>query len=129
MIDSPEQFPRIFAGAFGAQDATAIAALLMPQAGSLTLTGRWSDTAEAAEAAFAADFAGPLARARLVTGRVALIPLGPGAAVLHQRYVVTGATDAQGTELPRIGAILSATLTATPEGWRALSACLAPLAG
>lgn len=127
MIDSPDQFPRAFAAAFGTQDDTAIAAMLMPKAGALTLTGRWTDSAESAQAAFAADFAGPLANARLVTGRFSLIPMGPGAAVLHQRYVVTGALDGDGREMPRIGAILTATLAATPEGWLALSLCLAPL--
>ena len=127
MIESPDQFPRAFAAAFGSQDAQGIADMLAPDAGMLTLTGRWADGADQAKLLLCDEFAGPLARARLVTGRAGLTPLGPGAAILHQRYVVTGATDAHGAEMPRIGAILTATLAATPEGWRALSLCLAPL--
>lgn len=128
MTDTPEQFPRAFAAAFGAHDATAIAGLLMPAAGLLTLTGQWAEGAEAAETAMAEDFAGPLARARLVTGRVTVTPLAAGSAVLHQRFVVTGALDGGGQELPRIGAILAATLLSTAAGWRAVSLTLAPLA-
>lgn len=126
--DTPDQFPRYFAAAFGAQDAAAIAATLIPGAGLLTLSGQWAEGEEAARLALEADFAGPLARARLVTGRIGMIEAGPGVVVLNQRYVVTGAVDGEGAELPRIAAIMVATLASTSEGWRVLSLTLAPLA-
>ncbi len=127
-IEGPDRFPRAFAAAFGAQDADAIAALLTPEAGVLTLSGRWAEGPDAAREAWALDFAGPLARARLVTGRVSATPGTADIVVLHQRYVVSGVTDGDGEELPRIAAIMAATLALTPDGWRALSLCLAPLA-
>lgn len=127
MIDSPEAFPRAFAAAFGARDSVFLAGLMMPKAGLLTLTGHWAEGPDQACEVWQADFDGPLAQARLVTGRAALSPIGPGAAVVNQRYIVTGAQDSQGAELPRIAAVLMTTLAATPEGWRALSLCLAPL--
>lgn len=127
MITTPDQFSRIFAAAFGAQDAEGIAALLTPEAGVLTLTGQWAEGAEVAQALMADEFAGTLARARLVTGRVNLTPLRDDIVLLHQRYVVTGAVDGQGAEMARIGAILSATLMQSDTGWRAVSLTLAPL--
>ena len=127
MIDAPDQFARAFAAAFGAQDAHAIAAMLMPAAGMLTLTGQWANTPDEAQLLLEAEFAGALGRARLVTGRVALTAVGSDVVVVHQRYVVTGAVDAEGRELPRIAAILAATIAITPEGWRAASLCLSPL--
>ncbi len=47
--------------------------------------------------------------------------LGPGAAVLHQRFVLSGLIDEQGNDLGRIGALLFAVLVAKPDGWRAVS--------
>ena len=127
MITSPDQFSRIFAAAFGAQDADAIARLLTHEAHVLTLTGQWAEGAEAAQALMTEEFAGTLARARLVTGRIALVPLAEKVSLLHQRYVVTGAVDDQGVEMARIGAILTATLVKSGGGWRAASLTLAPL--
>ena len=75
------------------------------------------------------EFAGLSRMARLVTGKTALRPLGPGAAVLHQRFVVTGLRDASGAELPRIGALLTAVLVAKGEGWLALTATFAMVEG
>lgn len=128
MITAPDQFPRIFAAAFGAQDADAIARLLTADASVLTLTGQWAEGAEAAQALMADDFSGALARARLVTGRFSLTPLRNDVVLLHQRYVVTGAIDGTGTDMARIGAILTATLVAAKGEWRAASLVLAPLA-
>lgn len=128
MITAPDQFSRIFAAAFGAQDADAIARLLTPDATVLTLTGQWAEGAGPAQALMAEDFAGTLARARLVTGRFSLTPLRDDIVLLHQRYVVTGAVDGAGADMARIGAILTATLVAAKGEWRAASLIMAPLA-
>jgi uncharacterized protein (TIGR02246 family) len=118
---TPEDFPRLFATAFGAQDGAALAGFLAEDAQVVTLTGAVAEDAAGAEAAFAAEFAGIFAAARLVTGRQRLRMLGPGGAVLHQRFVVTGARDAGGREMPRFGALLTAVLLAREGGWRAVS--------
>ena len=47
--------------------------------------------------------------------------LGPGAAVLSQRYVVSGAVDADGVEMARIPAVLAAVVIASAAGWQAVS--------
>ena len=118
---TPDDFPRLFAAAFGAQDSAAIAAWLAEDAQVVTLTGGHADTAAEAQALIANEFSGIFTAARLVTGKLHLRPLGPGGAVLHQRYVVTGARDETGTDIPRFAALLQVVLLARVEGWRAVS--------
>ena len=120
-MTGPEEFAKLFAGAFGRQDAAELAGLLAEDADVLTLTGAVVETAAEAEAAFVGEFAGIFAVARLVTGKHRLRMLGPGAAVVTQRFVVSGARDDQGAELPRFGSILTAVLTARSTGWQAVS--------
>jgi hypothetical protein len=48
--------------------------------------------------------------------------LGGNAFVLHQRFVLSGLVDVAGQDMGRIGAVLIAVLTPTPEGWQAVSA-------
>lgn len=120
-MTGPEEFAKLFAGAFGRQDAAALAGFLAEDADVMTLTGAVLETAAEAEAAFAGEFAGIFAAARLVTGKHRLRMLGPGACVVTQRFVVSGARDDQGAEMPRFGAILTAVLTARSTGWQAVS--------
>ncbi|NBE08080.1 SgcJ/EcaC family oxidoreductase [Paragemmobacter ruber] len=125
---TPEDFPRAFASAFAAQDAPALAALLHDEADLITPTGQYAEGRTAIESALAAEFAGVFRAARLVKGKLRLRPLGPGAALVTQRYVVTGAQNESGAELPRCALVLTATLAATPQGWQALAAQLSLLA-
>ncbi len=116
----PERFAKLFASAFGRQDAAGMAYLLAEDADVLTLTGAVLSGANAAEAVFAGEFAGIFAAARLVTGKVKLRDLGPGVAIVSQRFVVTGARDEVGQDMPRFAALLTAVVTAD-TGWRAVS--------
>ena len=59
-MTGPEEFAKLFAGAFGRQDTTALAGFLAEDADVLTLTGAVVETAAEAEAAFAGEFAGAL---------------------------------------------------------------------
>lgn len=119
--DIAEDFPRAFSCAFNAQSAADLARLVAADGRGLTLSGQWAEGRGEMEAAWAAEFAGLLVRARLVSGRMALRMLGPGAAVLSQRYVISGALDESGAEMARIPAVLLAVLIATTEGWQAVS--------
>jgi len=118
---TPEELPKLFAAAFGKGDAATIAAWLTSDADVVSLTGAVAEGAHEAQAIFEGEFAGLLSQAKLVTGKAKLRPLGPGAAILTQRYVVSGARDETGAELPRIGCQLTAMLAATREGWRAVN--------
>jgi hypothetical protein len=125
---TPETFPKLFAAAFAAQDRATLCSYLSEDADVVTLTGGLAETAKQAGQLFEMEFAGTFAAARLVTGKTRLRLLGPGGAVLHQRYVVIGARDATGAELPRFGAVLTAVLLARAEGWRAVSLGFSALA-
>ena len=118
---SPDDFGKLFAGSFGRQDAAGLAAMLAEDADVLTLTGAVIEGAKAAEAAFGGEFAGIFSAARLVTGKLKMRALGPGGAVLTQRFVVSGARDEAGQDMPRFGAVLTAVIVARVDGWRAVS--------
>lgn len=122
-----EDFPRAFATAFSAQNAPAIAALLSDDCDLVTPTGQHAEGRTAAEAAFAAEFAGVFRAARLVKGRLKLRPIGTDSALLTQRFIVTGAQNESGADLPRCTLLLSAVITARPTGWQALTATLSVL--
>lgn len=113
----PEDFAKDFAGAFGRQDAAALAALLTEDADVLTLTGGVAERADDAETVFAGEFAGIFAAARLVTGKTRMRALGPGAAIITQRFVVSGAKDEDGQDMPRFGAALTVVIIARADGW------------
>jgi hypothetical protein len=73
------------------------------------------------QALFRDELAGAFSQSRLVTGKTRLRPLGPGAAVLQQRFVLSGMVDAQGRGMGRTGAILIAVLVARIGGWQAIT--------
>lgn len=121
LLNGPEDFARVFAALWGARDAEALAALGVEDVDLLTLGGAACEGRREAAAALAGEFAGVFSRSRLVTGKGRLRPLGPGAGVLTQRFVLSGLVDATGRDMGRIGAVLTAVLIATTEGWRAVS--------
>jgi ketosteroid isomerase-like protein len=118
---TPEGLPKLFAAAFSAQDAAALAGFLADDADVMTLTGAVAENAGDARRLFEAEFSGVFAGARLVSGKTRLRGLGASGAILHQRFVVIGARDAKGGEMPRFGAVLTAVLLEGSEGWRAVS--------
>lgn len=118
---TPEDYTRAFAYAFGDRDADALADLLTEDGTAQTLTGTWAEGREAARQAFEAEAAGIFSRARLVTGKGTVLPLAADVALLRQRFVVTGATEESGAELPRFGAMLVALLRSDGLNWRAVS--------
>lgn len=118
---TPEDFPKLFAMAFAAQDTDGLVQMLADDADVVTLTGAVAEDQTEAKRVFDQEFAGTFVRVRLVSGKTRLRPLGPGGAVVHQRYVVIGARDHEGRELPRFGAVLTAVLLARTDGWRAVS--------
>lgn len=118
---TPDDFSRAFAYAFGDRDAKAMAELMTEEATAHTLTGIWAEGREAARLAFEAEATGIFAHARLVTGKGTVLPLGPDIALLRQRFVVTGAMEETGEEMPRFGAMLIAVLQSDGLNWRAIS--------
>lgn len=118
---TPEDYVRAFAYAFADQDAGALADLVADEGTVQTLTGIWAEGQADVKAAFAAEAAGIFSRARLVTGKGTVLPLSSDLALLRQRFVVTGAIEETGGEMPRFGAMLVAVLKGDGINWRALS--------
>lgn len=118
---TPEDYVRAFAYGFADQDAAALADLMAEDGTLHSLTGLWAEGRAEVKAAFEAEAGGIFARARLVTGKGNVLPLSHDLALLRQRFVVTGALDEQGGELPRFGAMLVAVLKSDGLNWRAIS--------
>ncbi|MCE6951640.1 SgcJ/EcaC family oxidoreductase [Cereibacter sphaeroides] len=118
---TPDEFPRRFAALWGVRDAEALADLVAEDGTMLTLTGLWCEGRKEILAALRAELAGAFARSRLVSGKTDVKPLGPGATLLHQRFVLSGLVDAEGRDAGRIGAILTAVLLVRKAGVEAVT--------
>ncbi|MFC2968650.1 YybH family protein [Acidimangrovimonas pyrenivorans] len=121
-VDAPEGFARAFSSAWLARDVAELVGLFAEDADFLTLTGDWAEGRQAIARTVTGELKGAFARARLVTGRAKLRPLGPEAAVVHQRFVLSGVLNPDGSDAGRIATILMAVLQRTPAGWQAVSA-------
>ncbi|WP_372841037.1 SgcJ/EcaC family oxidoreductase [Phaeovulum sp.] len=125
-LAAPADLARAFAAVWAARDAEALAALFAEDGDFISLTGGAAEGRAAIAELVAAEFAGAFARARLVTGRVRVRPLGPHAAVVLQRFVLSGLVHADGSDAGRLGTVLAATLAATPQGWLVVAAQFVP---
>ena len=117
-LQDPADLPRAFASAWGAHDAQALGAFFAEDAEFFSLTGGQACGPTAIASLFADELAGAFLRARLVTGRGRLRPLGQVACLLTQRFVLSGLVHADGSDAGRIGAVLCATLERGVEGWQ-----------
>jgi uncharacterized protein (TIGR02246 family) len=124
-----EEFPRAFAKAWGARDAAALAALMCEDVDMLSLTGGWAEGRKAVTGLLRDELSGVFSQSRLVTGKTRIRPIGPGAAVLQQRFVLSGLVDAAGRDMGRTGAILIAVLIAKSGGWQAMTLQFSPVDG
>ena len=129
MLNAPDGFSRSFVLAWGGRDAAALAALCAEDAEMLTITGLWCEGRPRIQDVLQAELDGAFAQSRLVTGKGRLRPLGPGAAVLTQRFVLSGVLDAEVRDAGRVGAVLSAVLLARAEGWQAATLHFVALVG
>ncbi len=121
MMSELQTFPRLFTSLWSARDVDGLAQMFVEDADLLTLTNQWCEGRMAISAALSAEFAGAFARARLVTGKTRMRPLGPEAAVLHQRVVLSGLVDASGQDMGRVGAVIVAALGQQNDEWLAVS--------
>ncbi len=128
MLIRPDDFTRAFVVLWGQRDAAGLAALCAEDADMLSITGLWCEGRTRITEVFEAELSGGFAQSRLVTGKGRLRPLGPGAAVLSQRFVLSGVIDADGRDAGRIAAMLSAVLLARADGWQAAALHFSALA-
>lgn len=119
---APEDFPRAFAAAWMARDAAALAALFAEDADFVNVAGLWWEDRAAIRAAHHRALTSYFAGTRLVTGRTKLRHLGPGLALVHQRFLLTGQRLPDGGEGGRRTTILLFVLRDTGAGWQAVAA-------
>ena len=129
MLISPDDFPRSFGVAWGQRDAQTLADLCAEDCEMLSITGLWCEGRKRIHEVLEAELAGAFSHSRLVTGKGRLRPIGPGAAVLNQRFVLSGIVDAEGRDAGRVAAMLSAVLLARADGWQAATVHFVALAG
>lgn len=121
-IDAPDAFARAFSAAWLARDVPELAGLFTEDADFLTLTGDWAEGRQAIARTVTGELKGAFARARLVTGRAKMRPLGKDMAVVHQRFVLSGVLNPDGSDAGRIATILMAVLVKGKAGWQAVAA-------
>lgn len=122
MIATPADLPRAFAHFWGTRDALGLAEFFAEDADFISLTGGIAETRAQVEEIFAGELAGAFSRARLVTGKTRIRPLGQHVAVVTQRFVLSGLIHEDGGDAGRIGAVFAATMVQTNAGWLIVSA-------
>jgi uncharacterized protein (TIGR02246 family) len=121
-LATPADLTRAFATGWGARDARGLSELFANDADFLSLTGGVAESRTEIAELLAGELAGAFSRARLVTGKTKLRPLGPNVAVLTQRFVLSGIVHADGSDAGRVGAVLVAVMAATQTGWEIVNA-------
>lgn len=119
---TPEDFPKAFAAAWMARDAATLAALFAPDADFVNVAGIWWEDRAAIEAAHNHALTSFFADSRLVTGRTKVRRLGADAALVHQRFILTGQRLPDGGEAGRRSTVILFVLRHAPEGWQAVAA-------
>lgn len=121
-VEAPDQFARAFSTAWLARDIAELAGLFSEDADFLTLTGDWAEGRQGIARTLTGELKGAFAKARLVTGRAKMRTLGKDTAIVHQRFVLSGVLNPDGSDAGRIATILMAVLVKAPAGWQAVSA-------
>lgn len=119
---TPEAFPRAFAAAWMARDAAALAALFAADADFVNVAGLWWEDRAGIERAHRRALQTFFADTRLVTGRTKVRPLGPGLALVHQRFILAGQRMPDGTTAGQRNTILVFVIRDTGAGWEAVAA-------
>ncbi len=119
---TPEDFPKAFADAWMARDATRLADLFTEDADFVNVAGLWWEDRAAIRAAHDRALTSFFAQSRLVTGRTKIRPLGPKMCLVHQRFILTGQRLPDGREADRRTTILLFVLQKADDGWQAIAA-------
>ncbi|OCX66051.1 DUF4440 domain-containing protein [Thioclava sp. SK-1] len=125
-LSHPDDLSHVFAKAWGGRDAVTLAGLFAPDADFLSLTGGLASGQQNIAELLAGEFSGAFSRARLVTGKCKLRPVGQQAVVMQQRFVLSGLIHADGSDAGRVGAIFCATLGMNDHGWEIVAAQFVP---
>ena len=121
-LDSPSDMPRAFAEAWMAQDAGALSRLFAEDADFVNVVGIWWEDREAIRKSHHYGLTTFFRTSRLTVGRVKLRMVGPDAAVVHARMILTGQLSPDGAEAGTRLTILTFVMARHEAGWLCVSA-------
>lgn len=118
---NPEAVPALFAEAWAARDADALAALFSEDADFVNVVGLWWEDRRAIARAHRYALESFFAESRLSVGKVKLRALGD-VAVVHARMTLTGQKAPDGSAAGRRTTILVFVCRKGPDGWICVTA-------
>lgn len=122
-LHRPEDIAPAFAAAWMDRDADALAALFAEDADFVNVVGIWWEDRAAIRKAHHYGLTTFFRASRLTLGRTKLRRIGPDAAVVHARMILTGQIAPDGSEAGRRTGILSFVMARQEDGgWLCVSA-------
>lgn len=122
-LNTPEDIAPAFAAAWMDRDADALAALFTEDADFVNVVGIWWEDRAAIRKAHHYGLTTFFRSSRLTVGRTKLRRIGPDAAVVHARMILSGQTAPDGSEAGRRNGILSFVMARQGDGgWLCVSA-------
>lgn len=122
IADTPEDIPRLFAEAWHARDARALADLFVEDADFVNVVGLWWHNRADIQRAHHYGLTTFFRNSRIDARRVKVRQLGDSFATVHTRWKLTGQIDKQGAELGERFAVMLFVAERRADGWRVVAA-------
>jgi uncharacterized protein (TIGR02246 family) len=120
--ETPEDVPRLFAEAWNAKDAGALAALFVPDADFVNVVGLWWHNRTDIERAHHYGLTTFFRASHITPRRIKTRQITPEVAVVHVRWHMGGQLDRDGHALGDRTGIMVFVTQKTDTGWRVLAA-------
>ncbi len=120
--DTPEDIPRLFAAAWNARDAHALASLFSEDADFVNVVGLWWETRAGIERAHHYGLTTFFRDSMLTARRVKVRRIGQDMAIIHTRWKLAGQIGKDGQTLDDRFAIMVFAAQRLDAGWTVLAA-------
>ncbi len=122
MPEKPEDIPRLFAEAWNARDAHALASLFVEDADFVNVVGLWWDNRDDIERAHRYGLKTFFRKTEIAARRVKVRLVSDDLAIIHTRWKLEGQLDKQGRRLDARFAIMVFVAQRKHCGWAVLAA-------
>ncbi|MCV6586056.1 MAG: SgcJ/EcaC family oxidoreductase [Marinibacterium sp.] len=122
MPDTPEDIPRLFAKAWNARDAQALASLFVEDADFVNVVGLWWDNRDDIERAHHYGLTTFFRQTEIAARRVKVRQVSDDLAIIHTRWKLEGQLDSEGRRLDTRFAIMVFVAQRRQNGWAVLAA-------
>ncbi len=119
---TPEEVPRLFAEAWNAKDADALAGLFAQDADFVNVVGLWWQTKADIKRAHAYGLRSFFVNSQLLARRIKVRQIGNSAAIVHVHWKLTGQTGPAGEALDPRHSVMVFVLERSDKGWIVLAA-------